>query len=335
LLLALTAPVWGYVGWEFHAAALRVARHFGANMDTLVSLGSTAAFLMSVVATIWPSVVGQTTFYDTTALIVTLIYLGKYLEARAKGQASEAIAKLASLQPRVAHVIRDGRERDVPVSAVRAGEELLVRPGERIPTDGVVTTGDSAVDEAMLTGESLPVEKKAEDRVIGGTINKSGALRYRATTLGEGSVLAQIVRLLRDAQGSRAPIQRLADRISGIFVPVVIGIAVLTFAVWFFVAPEASIVRAFAAAVTVLIIACPCAMGLAVPTAVMVATGRGADHGILVKGGEALQRLEKIDTVVLDKTGTITEGRPAVTGVVTSPGGFSSDEMLRLTASLE
>ncbi|MGH9612003.1 MAG: copper-translocating P-type ATPase, partial [Bryobacteraceae bacterium] len=201
--------------------------------------------------------------------------------------------------------------------------------------DGEVLSGASSVDESMLTGESLPVEKKAEDRVIGGTINKSGALRYRATTLGEGSVLAQIVRLLRDAQGSRAPIQRLADRISGIFVPVVIGIAVLTFFAWFFLAPEASIVRAFAAAVTVLIIACPCAMGLAVPAAVMVATGRGADHGILVKGGEALQRLEKIDTVVLDKTGTITEGRPAVTGVVTSPGGFSSDEMLRLTASLE
>ncbi len=333
LLLALTAPVWGYVGADFHRTSLRVLRHFGANMDVLVSLGSTAAFLMSVVATFFPHVVGSTTFYDTTALIVTLIYLGKYLEARAKGQASEAIAKLASLQPRVAHVIRDGRERDVPVSAVRVGDELLVRPGERIPTDGVVTAGDSAVDEAMLTGESLPVEKAPGDAVIGGTINQTGMLRVRATKVGADTMLAGIIRMVEQAQGSKAPIQRLADRISGVFVPIVLVLAALTFIgwtlagyVWRFhpalaaggmgAAATQPWIVALVAGIAVLVVACPCALGLATPTAIMVGTGRGAQLGILIKGGESLEQLAGVATVVLDKTGTITQGRPDLTDVL-------------------
>ena len=340
LLLAATILIMAWAGRQFYVKAWSALRHKTSDMNTLIAAGTGAAFIFSAAATLAPGFflahgVAPDVYYEAVILIIALILCGNTLEARAKGQTAGALRKLAQLQPKTARVIRDGAEVDIPVGELKKGDLILVRPGERIAVDGEVVSGASSVDESMLTGESLPVEKKTEDRVIGGTINKSGALRYRATTLGEGSVLAQIVRLLRDAQGSRAPIQRLADRISGIFVPVVIGIAILTFFAWFFLAPEASIVRAFAAAVTVLIIACPCAMGLAVPTAVMVATGRGADHGILVKGGEALQRLEKIDTVVLDKTGTITEGRPAVTGVVTAPGSLLESEMLRLTASLE
>ena len=340
LLLAATILIMAWAGRQFYVKAWSALLHKTSDMNTLIAAGTGAAFVFSAAATLAPGFflahgVAPDVYYEAVILIIALILCGNTLEARAKGQTAGALRNLARLQPKIARAIREGAEVDIPVEELRTGDLILARPGERIAVDGEVVSGASSVDESMLTGESLPVEKKAEDRVIGGTIKKSGALRYRATTLGEGSVLAQIVRLLRDAQGSRAPIQRLADLISGIFVPVVIGIAILTFFAWFFLAPEASIVRAFAAAVTVLIIACPCAMGLAVPTAVMVATGRGADHGILVKGGEALQRLEKIDTVVLDKTGTITEGRPAVTGIVTVPGGFSSDEMLRLTASLE
>ncbi|HEX5547514.1 MAG TPA: heavy metal translocating P-type ATPase, partial [Ktedonobacterales bacterium] len=229
LLLALTTPIWAYVGWDFHRTALRVVRHFGANMDVLVSLGSTAAFLMSVVATIWPDVVGMTTFYDTTALIVTLIYLGKYLEARAKGQTSEAIKRLAGLRANVAHVVRGGRELDLPLEQVVVGDELVVRPGEKIPTDGVVLSGSSPVDESMLTGESLPVEKSAGETVIGATINQTGMLRVRATRVGSETTLAGIIRMVEQAQGSKAPIQRLADTVSGIFVPAVLVIALLTF----------------------------------------------------------------------------------------------------------
>ncbi|MGH2502773.1 MAG: heavy metal translocating P-type ATPase, partial [Ktedonobacterales bacterium] len=229
LLLALTAPVWGYVGWEFHQTSLRVLRHFGANMDLLVSLGSTAAFLMSVVATFWPQVVGGTTFYDTTALIITLIYLGKYLEARAKGQTSAAIARLMGLRATVAHVIREGRELDIPAEQVMVGETLAVRPGEKIPTDGVALSGESSVDESMLTGESLPVEKRAGDPLIGATINQTGALRMRATRVGAETTLAGVIRMVEQAQGSKAPIQRLADTVSGVFVPAVLVIALLTF----------------------------------------------------------------------------------------------------------
>jgi Cu+-exporting ATPase len=353
LLLALTAPVWGYVGWEFHRTAWRVIRHFGANMDVLISLGSTAAFLMSVVATFWPQVVGGVTFYDTTALIITLIYLGKYLEARAKGQASDAIRKLAQLRPTVAHVLRGGREIDVPVQRLRVDDVFIVRPGEKIPTDGVVLDGASAVDEALLTGESLPVEKATGDAVIGATINGTGALRVRATSVGSDTLLAGIIRLVEQAQGSKAPIQRLADTIAGVFVPAVLSIAALTFVGWTLAGalgwhpPVAGMqglvdlaakpwVTALVAAIAVLVVACPCALGLATPTAIMVGSGQGAELGILIKGGESLERLEKVNAVLLDKTGTITEGKPALTdAVVAAEAGLTETDLLRLAAGAE
>ncbi len=353
LLLALTAPLWGYVGWEFHRTAWRVVRHFGANMDVLISLGSTAAFLMSIVATFWPQVVGGVIFYDTTALIITLIYLGKYLEARAKGQASDAIRKLAQLRPTVAHVLRGGREIDLPVQRLRVDDVLIVRPGEKIPTDGLVLDGASAVDEALLTGESLPVEKSSGDPVIGATINGTGALRVRATSVGSDTLLAGIIRLVEQAQGSKAPIQRLADTIAGVFVPTVLGIAALTFVGWTLVGalgwhpPIAGMeglvdvaakpwVTALVAAIAVLVVACPCALGLATPTAIMVGSGQGAELGILIKGGESLERLEKVNAVLLDKTGTITEGKPALTDVVVAADAdLTETDLLRLAAGAE
>jgi Cu+-exporting ATPase len=350
LLLALTAPIWGYVGWDFHRTALRVVRHFGANMDVLVSLGATAAFLMSVVATFLPQVVGGTTFYDTTALIVTLIYLGKYLEARARGQASAAIRRLAGLRASTAHVVRNGREVDLPLERVVVGDELIVRPGEKIPTDGVVLSGDSSVDEAMLTGESIPVAKHTDDAVIGATINQTGMLRMRATRVGSETMLAGIIRLVEQAQGSKAPIQRLADSVAGVFVPAVLVIALLTFAGWtlagyaFGFAPQAVMgtavtqpwIVALVAGIAVLVVACPCALGLATPTAIMVGTGLGAERGVLFKGGESLERLEQVDAVVLDKTGTITRGQPELTDLVPAPDmPWSESEVLRLAASAE
>jgi Cu+-exporting ATPase len=350
LLLALTVPVWGYVGWEFHHTAWRVLRHGGANMDLLVSLGSTAAFLLSVVATVAPQVVGAVTFYDTTALIVTLIYLGRYLEARARGQATDAVARLAGLRASVAHVVRAGVERDEPLERVRAGDELVVRPGETIPVDGVVLAGASAVDEAMLTGESLPVEKAPGDAVIGATINQTGLLRMRAERVGGETMLARVIRLVEQAQGSKAPIQRLADAVSGVFVPVVLVLALVTFIVWSLlgtlggVHPAAAMgaatsnpwIVALVAGITVLVVACPCALGLATPTAIMVGTGQGAEHGVLIKGGASLERIQSVTAVVLDKTGTITRGRPELTDVVTLPGApLVEGELLRLAAGAE
>jgi Cu+-exporting ATPase len=352
VLLALTTPIWGYVGWDFHRTAVRVVRHFGANMDVLISLGSTAAFLMSVVATFLPHVVGSVTFYDTTALIVTLIYLGKYLEARAKGQASEAIKRLAGLRATRAHVVRDGREVDVPVDQVSVGDELVVRPGEKIPTDAEVIAGASAVDESMLTGESLPVEKGSGDGVIGATINQTGMLRVRATKVGGETMLAGIIRLVEQAQGSKAPIQRLADRVAGVFVPVVLVIALLTFVGWTVIdmhlgtATTQPWIVALVAGIAVLVVACPCALGLATPTAIMVGTGQGAESGVLIKGGESLERIQAVNAVVLDKTGTITRGRPELTDVIlAAPSGqaadvgssaaLSADDLLRLAAGAE
>jgi Cu+-exporting ATPase len=310
-------------------------------MNTLVALGTGAAFLYSVASTVAPGFfiahgIAPDVYYEAGILIIGLVLVGNSFESRAKGRTALALRSLVQLQPKTARVVRDGVEHDLPLAAIQHGDVILVRPGERIPTDGEVLSGKSSVDESMLTGESLPVEKVAQDRVIGGTLNQRGSLQYRATTLGAESTLAQIVRLLREAQGSRAPIQHLADRISAIFVPTVLGFAILTFVGWRFLAPGMGIMQAFAAAVTVLVIACPCAMGLAVPTAVMVATGRGAAFGLLIKGGEALQRLEKIDTVVLDKTGTITAGRPEVIEVMLPSSSGSSDESVtRLAAALE
>jgi Cu+-exporting ATPase len=340
-LLALTVGVMAWAGRHFYTRAWAAFRHHSADMNTLVAVGTGAAFLYSVVATVAPGFflrrgVNPDVYYEAVVFIIALILMGNALEARAKRQTSSALRSLVQLQPRTARVLRDGSEADLPVEQVRHGDIVVVRPGERIPVDGEVVSGSSAVDESMLTGESAPVEKGAGDRVIGATINRTGAFRYRATTLGAESVLAQIVKLMRDAQGSRAPIQRLADRISAVFVPVVISIAIATFVAWFVATGAAPGVRAFAAAVAVLIIACPCAMGLAVPTAVMVSTGKGAELGVLIKGGEALQRAGDVRTVVLDKTGTITEGRPTVTDVVAGAGWAGrEEELLRLVASVE
>jgi Cu+-exporting ATPase len=339
-LLVLTLGVMAWAGRHFYTRAWAAFRHHSADMNTLVAVGTGAAFLYSVAATVAPGFflsrgVAPDVYYEAVVFIIALILMGNALEARAKRQTSSALRALVRLQPRTARVVRDGVEADVPVEEVRQGDVVVVRPGERVPVDGEVVSGSSAVDESMLTGESLPVKKEPGDRVIGATINKTGAFRLRATTLGADSMLAQIVRLMRDAQGSRAPIQRLADRISAVFVPVVLQVAIVTFVVWFVAADAAPGVRAFAAAVAVLIIACPCAMGLAVPTAVMVSTGKGAELGVLIKGGEALQRAGDVRVVVLDKTGTITEGRPTVTDVVAGAWAGREEELVRLAASLE
>jgi Cu+-exporting ATPase len=351
ILLALTAGVMAWAGRHFYTRAWAAFRHHSADMNTLVAVGTGAAFLYSLVATLAPGFfvsrgIAPDVYYEAVIIIIALILTGNMFEARAKASTSSALRALVQLQPKMARVFRDGVEVDIPAEQVVRGDTVVVRPGERIPVDGQIVGGRSAVDESMLTGESLPVEKAVGDRVIGGTINGTGSFRYTATTLGADSMLARIVRLMRDAQSSRAPIQRLADRVSGIFVPVVISIAIATFVIWFVSAGAAPGVRAFAAAVAVLIIACPCAMGLAVPTAVMVATGKGAELGVLIKGGEALQRAGEVTTVVLDKTGTVTEGKPAVTDVVLapalvaagdgSPGASPSESwLLRLVASLE
>ena len=341
-LLFGTLGVMLWAGRHFYTRAWAAFRHHSADMNTLVAIGTGAAFVYSMFATIAPDFflsrgVSPDVYYEAVIIIIALILTGNAFEARAKKQTSAALRALVDLQPKTARVLRGDTEIDVPIETVESRETVVVRPGERVPVDGTVLSGESAVDESMLTGESLPVSKKTGDRVIGGTINRTGAFRYSATTVGANSVLAQIVRLMRDAQGSRAPIQRLADRISGIFVPIVLSIAIATFVVWFVAADAAPAVRAFAAAVAVLIIACPCAMGLAVPTAVMVSTGKGAELGVLIKGGEALQRAGDIRTVVVDKTGTVTEGRPTVTDIVAVPGSFVSteEELLRLVASLE
>lgn len=352
LLLAITLFVMTWAGRHFYTRAWAAFKHRAADMNTLVAVGTGAAFLYSAVATTVPGVftsagLAPDVYYEAVVLIIALILTGNAFEARAKRQTAAALRALASLQPKSARVVRytengETAEVDVPVETVQAGDTVIVRPGERVPVDGEILQGESAIDESMLTGESLPVSKKAGDRVIGGTINRTGAFRYRATTLGESSMLSRIVQLMRDAQSSRAPIQALADRISGVFVPVVIGLALLTFATWYVAATVngtphgAALVRSFAAAVAVLIIACPCAMGLAVPTAVMVATGKGAELGVLIKGGEALQRAGDVSTVVLDKTGTVTEGRPTVTDVVlVAPALVEESELLRLVAALE
>ena len=343
-LLVVTLGVMTWAGRHFYTRAWAAFRHHSADMNTLVAVGTGAAFVYSVIATVAPGFflsrgVAPDVYYEAVIIIIALILTGNAFEARAKKRTSAALRSLVALQPKTARVVRDDVEVDVPIEQVTTGEAILIRPGERVPVDGEVLYGESAIDESMLTGESMPVMKKVGDRVIGGTVNRTGAFRVRATTLGSDSVLARIVKLMRDAQGSRAPIQRLADRISGIFVPVVLSIAIATFVAWFVAADTAPAVRAFAAAVAVLIIACPCAMGLAVPTAVMVSTGKGAELGVLIKGGEALQRAGDVRTVVLDKTGTVTEGQPTLTDVVLANDARSAERtegaLVRLVASLE
>lgn len=338
-LFVMTAAVMAWPGRHFYVRGWASVRRRAADMNTLVMLGTGAAFIYSAAATVAPDAflargVAPDVYYEAVVLIIGFILAGNTLEARAKHHTRSALHALAALQPHSARLFCDDAEIDVPVEQVRTGDVVLVRPGERLPVDGTVIDGSSAVDESMLTGESMPVPKAAGDRVTGGSINRTGAFRYRATTLGADSALARIVRLMREAQSTRAPIQALADRISRVFVPAVLGLALLTFAVWMLTATDAPLVRASAAAVAVLIIACPCAMGLAVPTAVMVATGRGAAMGLLIKGGEALQRAGDVTAVVLDKTGTVTEGRPVVTDVVAA-SGIDPDRVVAAAAAIE
>ncbi|HEX8560071.1 MAG TPA: heavy metal translocating P-type ATPase [Pyrinomonadaceae bacterium] len=352
LQLALTAPAVFYCGAPFFRGAWAALRHGAADMNTLIATGAGAAFVYSAVATVAPRAVlaaggghahgagagagGPPVYFEAAAVIVALILLGRLLEARAKGRTDEAVRRLVGLRPRAARVVRaDGRHEDVPADEVAPGDVILVRPGERVPTDGVVTEGRSAVDESMLTGESLPVEKAPGDEVFGATVNRAGAFQFRATRVGRDTALQQIVRMVEEAQGRRAPIARLADVVSGYFTPAVIAVALLTFVVWFLASPaETRLAAALVHAVSVLIVACPCALGLATPTAVMVGTGRGAESGVLVRGGEALEAAQRVQIVVLDKTGTITRGEPAVTDSFAAEG-FDEGEALRLAASIE
>jgi Cu+-exporting ATPase len=340
-LLALTLFVMVYAGRSFYLKAWAGLRHRTADMSTLVALGTGAAFFYSAAATLAPGFflergLSPDVYYEAVVVILALVLLGRALEARARAQTARALRALASLRPKTARIERDGSDVDVPLGDVRRGDVVLVRPGERVPVDGVIVSGDGLLDESMLTGEPQPVRKGPGAAVVGGTLNRSGAFRFRATSVGADSVLSRIVRLMREAQSSRAQVQDLADRISAVFVPAVIGLAALTFAAWLLLAEDAALARAGAAAVAVLIIACPCAMGLAVPTAVMVATGRGAELGVLIKGGAALQRASRVTTVLLDKTGTVTEGRPAVIEqVVTAGSNAQTEDVLRRAASLE
>jgi Cu+-exporting ATPase len=343
-LVALPLQVWA--GWQFYAITWHTLRRRSADMNTLIALGTTAAFAYSTVATFWPSLFESAhqahdhmlgdrppVYYETAIIILGLILFGRWLEARAKGSTSAAITRLMALRARTARVLRDGREADIPVDEVTAGDLLLVRPGEKVPVDGIVVDGHSAVDESMLTGESLPVEKTAGDPVYGATMNRSGSFRMTATRVGSDSALAQIVRLVEQAQASKAPVQRLADYIASIFVPAVILIAAVTFVIWVLFGPEGAVIYATLNAVAVLIIACPCALGLATPTAIMVGTGRGAEQGVLTRSGEALEAAEKLDTVVFDKTGTLTEGHPRVTDVISLE--VNDRDLIRLAAAAE
>jgi len=337
--LLLATPVQFWAGWQFYRGAWAMARHRTTDMNTLIAVGTTAAYVYSVIATLAPQAfraggLEPQVFYETSSIIIVLILLGRYLEARAKGQTSEAIRRLVALQAKTARVLRHGRETDIPVEAVEVDDLVVVRPGEKVPVDGIIREGRSALDESMLTGESLPVEKSPGDPVIGATLNKTGAFTFIATKVGRETMLAQIIRLVQEAQGSKAPIQRLADRVASYFVPAVMGIALATLLAWLLFGPDPSLTYALVTFVAVLIIACPCALGLATPTAVIVGTGRGAEQGVLIKSGEALETAHRIDTVVLDKTGTLTQGRPSVTDVV-PVNGFLPEDLLRLAASAE
>jgi Cu+-exporting ATPase len=339
VLFLLATPVQFWAGRHFYQNAWASIKHGSTNMNTLVVVGTSAAYGYSVVLTFFPALLGHYgsnggAYYDTATMIITLILFGKYLEARAKTRAGEAIKKLMGLQPRTARVVREGKEFDIPIEDVDSGDLIVVRPGEKIPVDGLIRNGSSAIDESMLTGESLPVDKKTGDAVIGATINKTGTFTFEATKVGKDTMLSQIIRMVQEAQGSKAPIQRLADYISSIFVPTVISIGLVTFLVWYFFGPaEHKFTFALLNFIAVLIIACPCAMGLATPTAIMVGTGKGAEHGILFKNAESLERAQKIDTIVFDKTGTLTRGEPRVTDVIHD--GMNEKDVLFYAASAE
>ncbi len=339
VLFILATPVQFWAGMRFHRAAWSAIKHKTTNMNTLISVGTFAAYLYSTLATFVPGVflkggIAPVVYYDTSATIITLILLGRLLEARAKGRTSEAIRRLMRLQPRTARVLRDGEEREILIEEVTVGDVVILRPGERIPVDGEIIEGYSTVDESMLTGESLPVEKSSGDRIFGGTINKAGSFRLRALRIGKETALGQIIRLVEEAQGSKAPIQRLADKVASIFVPVVISLALITFAAWYLLGPKPSFTIGLMNFIAVLIIACPCSLGLATPTAIMVGTGKGAEKGILIRDAEALELSHRIQAIVLDKTGTITKGEPEVVDIV-GTDSFSLDEILRYAGSAE
>ena len=347
LLWAVATPVQFWAGWTFYSSGLPTLRHGTANMHTLIALGTSVAYTYSVVVILLDAISPQVlvdnqiatdVYFDTAAIIVALILVGRFLEARAMGRTSEAIRRLIGLQPNTARVIRDGQEIDVPVESVVLGEAVLVRPGEKLPVDGEVTEGYSTVDESMLTGESMPVDKEVGSLVFGATLNKQGAFQFRASKVGQDTVLAQIIRLVEEAQGSKAPIQRLVDKVAAYFVPAVLGIALLAFLFWLLLGPAPAMTLATLVFVTVLIIACPCALGLATPTAIIVGTGKGAEHGVLIRGAQALEVAHRVDTVVLDKTGTLTQGKPVVTDIILvdgSPTAISEDDLLRFAASAE
>ena len=333
--LAVATPVQFVIGFKFYKNAYYALKSKSANMDVLIAMGTSAAYFYSLYNVFFQRVPQGTMkelYFESAAVIITLILLGKYFEAIAKGKTSDAIKKLFGLQAKTARILSDGEEKDIPIEEVQVGDIIIVKPGEKTPVDGVITEGSSSIDESMLTGESIPVDKKTGDNVVGASINKLGAFKFKATKIGKDTVLSQIIKMVEDAQGSKAPIQKIADRVSGIFVPVVIAIAIVTFFIWYLVLRNPT--SGFNSMVAVLVIACPCALGLATPTAIMVGTGKGAENGILIKGGEHLERAYKIDTVVLDKTGTITKGKPELTDII-SVGDISNTDILRIAASAE
>ncbi|MBI5001885.1 copper-translocating P-type ATPase [Candidatus Woesearchaeota archaeon] len=327
----LASPVQFYVGWQFYRGTWHSLRNGSASMDTLIAIGTSAAYFYSIYVVLFQPELGQ--YFEVGAILITFVMLGKYLEALAKGKTSAAIKKLMGLQPKTALVVRNGKQEEIPIDSVVVGDIVIVKPGQKIPVDGTIVDGHSSVDESMITGESIPVEKKKGDPVIGATINKTGSFRFKATKVGANTTLSQIVQLIEDAQAKKAPIQRFADAVSAYFVPIVIGIAILTFITWYFGAGE-TFSFSLLTAVAVLVIACPCALGLATPTAIMVGTGKGAEKGVLIKGGDALEAAHKVRSVIFDKTGTITHGEPVVTDIV-STGSLSEKQLLQLAASIE
>ncbi len=342
--MLLATPIQFWAGLEFYKATIPALRNRTANMDTLVALGTTVAYVYSVFVIFFPSIVSNLgmevmPYFDVSVIVIGLILLGRYMEARAKMGTSQAITKLVGLQAKTARVIRDGNEVDMPIEQVVKGDLIRVRPGEKVPVDGVIVEGESSIDESMITGESIPVDKIKGDTVVGATINKSGTFLFKATTVGNDTVLAQIIKLVQEAQGSKAPIQRIADKVSSYFVPIVIMLAFATFGVWYIFGPEPSFIYAMLSTVAVLIIACPCAMGLATPTAIMVGTGLGAENGILIKDAQSLEVANKINTVIFDKTGTLTHGKPEVTDVIQIKSQKSKikseEDILKLAASIE
>ena len=342
ILFALALPVQIWVGSQFYKGLVVIFKYRTADMNTLIAIGTLSAFIYSSIVTFFPKLFTRSgielhVYFETAAIIITLILLGRFLEARAKGRASSAIKKLMQLEAKTARIIRNGKEVEIDIDLVEVGNIIVVRPGEKIPVDGILTDGASAIDESMVTGESIPVEKDKGDEVIGATLNTSGAFKFEATKVGRDTVLSQIIKLVEEAQGSKAPIQRLADTVASVFVPAVIGIAITTFIVWLIWGPDPSITFALVSFVAVLIIACPCALGLATPTAIMVGTGKGAENGILIKDATSLELAYKLNTIVLDKTGTLTKGKPVVTDIILGKNNpsYSSGELLKLSASSE